>query len=761
MTSKPGPSATPIEIVLPVVGMTCASCVNRIDRFLRKTDGVIEVNVNLATEKATVRFDPVIVGRPELVRAVDAAGYEVRPETGLGHTAQSLEAELTAEDAERLAEQRTLLVQSVGAIAVAVAIMAVMFWPQTSVPLETLNWLVLVPATFIQAWGGRRFYSAAWRAARHGSATMDTLVAIGTSAAWAYSVFATVFPGVVHAAGLAPETYFDSATIIIGLILLGRWLEARAKGRTTDAIRRLVGLQAKSAHRIVAGAPDEDVPLEAVEPGDLLRVRAGETIPVDGILVEGSSSVDASMLTGEAMPVGVAPGAEVIGATRNTTGSFVFRATRVGRDTALARIVELVQRAQGSKAPIERITDRVIEVFVPAVLVVAAATFVAWLVGGPEPRLTFALTAFISVVVIACPCAMGLATPTAIIVGTGRAAEAGILFRNAEALEQAGRVEVVVFDKTGTLTAGKPTVVDIASAAGGDGSTLLDLAASAERGSEHPIGRAIVARGHLDELGFRPVSGFASLAGHGVEADVDGRRVLVGSARLLADRAIAPSADPSLIEAIATAGGAGRTLVFVAIDGVAAGILVIADPIRPESPEAVATLTAAGIEVWLVSGDQAATVAALAQAVGIPAVRTRAEIQPAGKAAIIAELQAGQRVVAMVGDGINDAPALAQADIGIAIGTGAEIAVEASDLTLVGGDPRGVLRALGLSRQTIRVIRQNLFWAFAYNVVLIPVAMGALFPGFGILLNPAIAAGAMAVSSVSVVTNSLRLRRAA
>jgi Cu+-exporting ATPase len=761
MTSKPVPTAAPIEIVLPVVGMTCASCVNRIERFLRKTDGVIEANVNLATEKATVRFDPVLVGRPELVKAVDAAGYEVRPTADVDATALSLEAELTADDAERLRDQRSLLVQAVAAIAVALAIMAVMFWPQTVVPIETLNWLALIPATLIQAWGGRRFYASAWRAARHGSATMDTLVAIGTSAAWAYSVFATVLPGVARAAGLAPETYFDSATIIIGLILLGRWLEARAKGRTTDAIRRLVGLQAKSAHRVVAGAADEDVPLGAVQPGDLLRVRAGETIPVDGVLVEGSSAVDASMLTGEAMPVDVGPGAQVIGATRNTGGTFVFRATRVGRETALARIVELVQRAQGSKAPVERITDRVIEVFVPAVLLVAAATFLAWLVGGPEPRLTFALTAFISVVVIACPCAMGLATPTAIIVGTGRGAEAGILFRNAEALERAGRVDVVVFDKTGTLTAGTPSVVEVAVAAERDRSEVLDLAASAERGSEHPIGAAIVARGHLDELGFQPVVDFAALAGHGVEATVDGHQVLVGSARLLADRDVPASTDATLAEAIATAGGAGRTLAFVAIDGVQAGILVVADPIRPDAPAAVAGLQAAGIEVWLVSGDQAGTVAAVAEAVGIPAAQARSEVLPGGKAAIVEELQGAHRVVAMVGDGINDAPALAQADIGIAIGTGAEIAVEASDITLVGGDPRGVLRALDLSRRTVRVIRQNLFWAFAYNIVLIPVAMGALYPAFGILLNPALAAGAMAVSSVSVVTNSLRLRRSA
>ncbi len=751
-------AAAPIEIVLPIAGMTCASCVNRIERFLRRTDGVLEASVNLATERANVLVNPAVAGRPELVSAVDAAGYAVRPVSETGVAPRSLSAELTADDAVRLGEQRGLLRQALVSITVALAIMAAMFWPQTAVAIETINWVVLVPASLIQAWAGRRFYVAAWRAARHRSATMDTLVAIGTSAAWGYSVFVTVAPGIVRTAGLQPETYFDSATIIIGLILLGRWLEARAKGRTSDAIRRLVGLQAHLALRVVAGRPDEEAPLETVQPGDLLRVRAGETVPVDGILVEGSSAIDASMLTGEAMPVLVGVGDEVIGATRNTTGTFVFRATRVGRDTALARIVDLVQRAQGSKAPIERLTDRVVEVFVPGVLLIAAATFLVWLLAGPEPRLTFALTALISVVVIACPCAMGLATPTAIMVGTGRGAEAGILFRNAEALERAGRVNVVVFDKTGTLTAGRPAVVEVVVAAGYEPAELLDLAGSAERGSEHPIGQALVARAHQDQLGFRSVTAFDNLVGHGVEATVDGRIVLVGSSRFLSDRGITPSTEPALAAAVAAADGAGRTPVLVAVDGRAAGILVIADPIRIAAREAVAGLQAAGIETWLVSGDEAGTVASVARSVGIHPGRTRAGVLPGDKATIIRELQAAGRIVAMVGDGINDAPALAQADIGVAIGTGADIAVEASDLTLVGGDPRGVLGALALSRRTVGVIRQNLFWAFAYNILLIPVAMGALFPAFGILLNPGLAAGAMALSSVSVVSNSLRLR---
>jgi len=752
---------TPIEVVLPIAGMTCASCVNRIERYLRNADGVIDANVNLATERATVHVDPSRAGRTELVAAVEAAGYDVRPEPLAPEGAFTL-AELSDPEAvARAGEQRQLLLRASVSLAIAVMIMVAMFWPQTAVPMESINWVVLVPATFVQVWAGRRFYSAAIRAARHRTTSMDTLVAVGTTTAWAYSVFVTFFPEIVHEAGLHPETYFDSSTIIIGLILLGRWLEARAKGQTTGAIRRLIGLQAHTA-RIVSGTTDEDVPLDSVLAGDLLRVRPGEKIPVDGIVVEGTSAVDQSMLTGEAIPVEKGPGDEVIGATLNTSGSFVFRATRVGRETALARIVELVQRAQGSKAPIQRVADRISEVFVPAVLLVAVASFAAWFLLGPEPRLTLALTAFISVVIIACPCAMGLATPTAIMVGTGRGAEAGILFRSAEALERAGRVTAVVFDKTGTLTLGQPRVERFVAAGGAgedDAATVLDLAASAERGSEHPLAAVIVRHANRSESGFRPVQGFEAHVGHGVGATVEGRAVLVGSRRLLEDRGASPNIDAAtLADAAADAERLGRTIVYVAIDGRAAGCFVIADPVRPESRQAIRDLQASGIEAWIVSGDHASTVSAVAQQLGVPPDRARGGVLPPEKAALIAELQSRGLVVAMVGDGINDAPALAQADLGVAIGTGADVAIEASDITLVGGDPRGVLGALALSRRTNGVIRQNLFWAFGYNVVLIPVAMGVLYPAFGLLLSPALAAGAMALSSVSVVTNSLRLR---
>ena len=739
-------SSPSIEIVLPIEGMTCASCVNRIERFLNKTDGVVEANVNLATERATVTVNPAVAGRSELVAAVEAAGYDVRPEAA---PTSILEAD--PDEPARARERRQTLVQALAAIGVAAALMLVMFWPQAGLPMTTLNWLALVPATVIQAWAGRRFYAAAWRAARHGTTNMDSLVAAGTSAAWAYSVVVTIAPGLVVAAGRDPITYFDSSTIIIGLVLLGRWLEARAKDRTGGAIRRLIGLQPRTAHRIEAGR-EADVPLAAVRVGDLLRVRAGEKVPVDGLVVEGATAVDESMISGEPLPVDKVPGDELIGATFNAMGSVVMRATRVGQDTVLASIIELVQRAQGSKAPIQRLVDRISEVFVPAVLLVGLLTFAIWFLVGPEPRTSLALTAFIAVVVIACPCAMGLATPTAIIVGTGRAAESGILLRSAEALEQAARVDTVVFDKTGTLTLGRPTVAAVDLSPGFDRALVLDLAASLERGSEHPLARAIVACGQLEELGFQAVDGFGGRSGLGVSGTVAGRPVIVGSRRLLDELGVTlPPAD---------ADEAGRTSVQVAIDGRLAGTFRIADPLRPDAARAVADLRSAGIDAWLVSGDDPSVVARVGTALGISADHVRGGMLPADKVEVIRTIQAGGRVVAMVGDGINDAPALAQADLGVAIGSGSDVALEAAGLTLVGGNPRLVPAALALSRRTRTVIRQNLFWAFAYNVVLIPVAMGALDPGFGILLNPAIAAGAMAVSSVTVVLNALRLRSA-
>jgi P-type Cu+ transporter len=757
MTTQPAAPARPAaEISLPIAGMTCASCVNRIERFLKKTPGVETATVNLATETATIRYLPELAGHAELAGAIEAAGYDLKPAPAGESTAgRSLRDAADADAAERSATANGLLREAAVSIGVAVAIMIAMFWPQTTVTMTDINRVVLVPATFIQLWAGRRFYGAAWRAGRHGGLTMDTLVAVGTTAAWAYSVAVTLFPEAIHQAGLHPETYFDSSTIIIGLILLGRWLEARAKTQAAGAIRRLIGFQATSA-RLVRGpsAADEVIGLEDVRPGDLLRVRPGERIPVDGVITDGASAVDEAMLTGEAMPVAKAPGDEVIGATLNTTGSFIFRATRVGADTALARIVALVERAQGSKAPIQRLADRVSEAFVPAVLLIATATFIGWFALGAEPRLTLALTAFIGVVIVACPCAMGLATPTAIMAGTGRGAEAGILFRGGESLEMAHRVSVVVFDKTGTLTAGRPEVEAIEAANGVDPLELLDLAASLERGSEHPLGAAIVARANRDELGFRATSNFRAMPGKGVVGTVDGRHVVVGAASLLAELGIATE---SLEPAAALLERTGRTMAWVAIDGRAAGAIAIADPIKLEAGAAVRELERAGIEVWLITGDSRSAAATVAAAVGIDPARVMAEVLPGDKAAAVERLQADGHVVAMVGDGINDAPALARADIGIAIGSGADVAIEAAGVTLVGGDPRGVPAAIALSRATMTTVRENLFWAFAYNILLIPVAMGVLVP-IGLTLNPALAAAAMALSSVAVVTNSLRLR---
>jgi P-type Cu+ transporter len=750
---------TTAQLELPVEGMTCASCVNRIERFLKRTPGVEEAVVNLATEVATIHYLPDQVGRAELVGAIEQAGYDVRPgpsdEVVHDHALGGLDPS-AEESAVRAREARDLLVRSMVSIAVALGIMALMLVGR-AMPMEQLNLLALVPATVVQFWAGGRFYRAAWRAARHGAANMDTLIAVGTTAAWGYSTVITFAPQLVMAAGLEPAAYFDSSTLIIGFVLLGRWLEARAKGQAGGAIRRLLALEPPVARRI-EGDRESDVPLGAVGAGDLLRVRPGDRVPVDGVVASGGSSVDRSMLTGEPMPVEIGPGDEVFGGTMNAGGSFVMRATRVGRDTALARIVELVRQAQGSKAPIQRLADRVSEVFVPLVLVAAALTFAAWFVLGPEPKLTLALTAFTAVLIIACPCAMGLATPTAIMVGTGRGAEMGVLIRGGEALETAGRVDAVVFDKTGTLTDGAPTVARVATVAGFDEATLLDVAASVEVGSEHPLGEAIAAHARERDMGSRPVQGFRATPGRGVEGQValDGadREVLVGTAAFLRDRGI----ETDSLDGDVAAAPVGATTVLVAIDGRAAGAISLSDRIKPEARSAVDALTRDGIQAWLLTGDARATALDVATAVGIPAERVIAEVLPEDKAAAVERLRAGGRVVAMVGDGINDAPALAGADVGIAIGTGADVAIEAADVTLIGGDPRGVGRAIRLSRATMGVVRENLAWAFGYNVVLIPVAMGVLFPAFGLLLNPALAAGAMALSSVSVVLNSLRLR---
>jgi P-type Cu+ transporter len=756
--------AEPMEVVLPVIGMTCASCVNRIERFLNRADGVAEATVNLATERASVRFDPAIIDRAAIVRTIEAAGYEIGPEpaagvvgeAGTADAARAAEAAEHAEEASRAAEQRELLTGAIAATAIGLAMMAVMLWPGgTPWPLARVNVWLLVPATLVEFILGRRFLVRAAKGLPHLDLTMDTLVAMGTLAAYGYSLFVTLMPDVVQSAGLSLETYFDSAAVIIGLVLFGRWLEARAKGQAAGAVKALLRLRPRTA-RVIRDGREVDLAVEEVIVGDLVRVRPGDKVPVDGTIVEGASAIDESMLTGESLPVEKAVGANVIGATLNTSGSFVMRAERVGRDTALAQIVKLVERAQGSKAPIQRVADAVTGWFVPAVVGAATVTFITWLLIGPEPRLPFALASAIAVLIIACPCAMGLATPTAIMVGTGKGAENGILVRDGGALERAQRITAIVLDKTGTITRGRPEVTNVIGAAGIDERELLRLAAAVERGSEHPIAEAIVRHAEHEEVMAPTSDGFAASAGLGASATVDGATLRVGSARLLVEAGIDITPLASVAE---QAAAAGQSSVFVARDDRLLGLLTVADTVKPESADAVRRLRATGLDVWMITGDRRGAAAAIGAAVGIGPERILAEVLPDQKAAKVAELQAGGAIVAMVGDGINDAPALAQADLGIAIGTGADVALEASDITLVGDDLRGVPTAVRLSRATMRTIRQNLGWAFGYNVILIPVAAGALYPLTGWQLSPALAAGAMAMSSVSVVSNSLRLRR--
>jgi Cu+-exporting ATPase len=749
------PTALPTTGLLEVAdfdveGMSCASCVNRITRFLGRVEGVTEANVNLATESATVRFDPARTDVAALAAAIAAAGYESRP---IDRTENVQAAEHQTSSARHLGELRLrLTVAALLTLPLMLGLARMTVAPFLPAILsEPLLQLAL--ATPVQFWAGAAFYRGAIAGLRHLTADMNTLVAVGTSAAYGYSLAAILAPGFFRAAGLGADgeipLYFDTSAAIVTLILMGRYLEARARGHASDAIRDLVGLAPRTA-RVRREDHEVDVPIEQVVRGDLVLVRPGEKVPVDGVVREGGSSLDESMITGESMPVAKGPGDAVTGGTLNASGFFTFEATRVGADTVLAQIVRLVQQAQGSRAPIQRLADRVTGVFVPGVMAVAALTFAVWLLLGPAPAFNLALVNAIAVLIVACPCALGLATPTSIMVGTGKGAENGVLFRNAEALEELHRVEVVVLDKTGTLTEGRPRVTDIV-AEGLPEDELLRLAAGVERGSEHPLGEAVV-RAARERHGAEipAASGFRSTPGSGVEAVVGSRRVAVGRA------GFAGAAGP-LAEAGGRFAAAGRTPVFVSVDGRPAGVIAIADPLKPGSAAAVAELRRLGLEVVMLTGDNETTARAVAAEAGID--RVLADVRPDRKAAAVRELQAAGKAVAMVGDGVNDAPALASAEVGIAIGTGTDVAIESAQVTLMSGDLRGIVTAIALSRATMRNIRQNLFWAFAYNVALIPLAAGVAYPATGWLLDPIFAAGAMALSSVTVVSNALRLRR--
>ncbi|KAA9376551.1 copper-translocating P-type ATPase [Microbispora cellulosiformans] len=755
-------TATSVTVsrALEIGGMTCASCVRRVEKALTRVDGVTTAEVNLATEVATVAFDPARVTVEMLAESVGRAGYTAAP---VRETPEPGGREPEPEDEQDADGEVTRLKRTWQVtLAAGLSMMVLMYVP---LPIDAMDWLMpllLVVATIVQFWAGRPFYRAAWAAGRHGAVNMHTLVAMGTTVAYGYSAFVTLWPAAAERAGLPLHVYFEISVVVIALVLMGRWMEARAKKRTTSAIRELLGLRPKTA-RVLRGDAEVEVPVEEVAVGDLIRVRPGDKIAVDGVVTAGSTTVDESMITGESMPVRRGEGDPLIGSTVNRTGSVVMRATAVGQDTTLAQIVRLVEEAQGSKAPLQRLADTVSGWFVPAVIGVAVLTFGVWALFGPDQgRLAFGIGTAIAVLIIACPCALGLATPTAIMVGTGKAAELGILISGGDALEQARRLTTVVLDKTGTLTRGRPGVTHLAPALGFDADELLAYVAAAETGSEHPLGEAIVSRAREAGLSLPQVERFEAVPGHGVEARVGGRNVLAGNIALMRRHGV-PAAEPEPVAAETAAvvaaeiAAEGATPVHVALDGRLAGVIGVADTIRPESREAVERLRALGLDVWMLTGDNQVTADVVARQVGIDHVI--ADVRPEDKAARVAALRESGAVVAMVGDGINDAPALATADLGIAIGTGTDVAIAASDITLVGGDLRGIVSAIDLSRRTVSTIKQGLTWAFAYNVLLIPVAAGVLYPFNGVLLDPSLAAAAMAMSSVSVVTNALRLRR--
>ncbi len=758
-THEPATTDGCVETSFDIEGMTCASCVRRVEKALTRVDGVVTASVNLANETATVTHDPSTAPLDSLAAAVGRSGYTATARVAAGRTPEEPGSQTATDPVDELDARRDVEIAHLKrrwqvALVTGLALMGVMYIP---LYIDTMDWLmplILVVATTVQLWAGADIYRQAWVAARHRTTTMNTLVALGTGVAYGYSAFVTLWPAQAQSWGLPLHLYFETALIVVALVLMGRWLELKAKKRTAGSIKALVGLAPTTA-RVLRDGTEVDVPLEQVVVGDLVRIRPGEDVPVDGTVTEGSSSVDESMLTGESVPVGKQPGDAVIGATSNRTGTLVVRATAVGEDSTLAQIVRLVEEAQGSQAPMQRLADRVSAWFVPAVLLAALATFVGWMAFGPSTdRLVLAIGTTVAVLIIACPCALGLATPTAVMVGTGKAAEHGILISNGEALETARRLTAVILDKTGTITQGRPTLERVVPLAGYDVERLLALVASAEVGSEHPVGEAIVTAARERGLPLEGFRDFEALSGHGITAYVGDTRVAVGNQALMTRLGV--DTTPLVEDAARAAAGAG-TPMYVAVDSLLAGLVTVADTVKTDAAEAVSQLKAMGLEVWMVTGDNAATASAVATTVGIEHVIS--EVLPADKADRVAELQAAGHVVAMVGDGINDAPALARADLGVAIGTGTDVAVAASDITLVGGSLRGIVSAVALSRRTVTTIKQGLAWAFAYNVLLIPVAAGALYGWHHLLLDPVLASAAMAMSSVSVVTNALRLRR--
>ncbi len=789
VTIKAATSTEPRKVTINVDGMTCASCSARVQRALEQEDGVREASVNLMLKSATVKYDPASTTPERLADLIQDAGYGASfpPATQTALEEQELR------DAAQVAEFRELRGKAVvaglaGAVAMLLSMPLMAPMPQLhgsshiadpfmrwamealtpflvavapwlyDLPRSALAWSLLVVTAFIMAWAGRHFYTRAWAAFRHHAADMNTLIAVGTGAAFLYSVLATAAPEFFLARGIAPDVYFEAVIIIIALILTGNAFEARAKRQTANSLRALVALQAKQA-RVIREGQELDLPIESVRQEDVVQVRPGERIPVDGEVLSGTSAVDESMITGESLPIAKAAGDRVIGGTINASGSLRYRATTLGADSVLARIVQLMRDAQGSRAPIQHLADRISAVFVPVVISIAIATFVVWYLAADSAPAVRAFAASVAVLIIACPCAMGLAVPTAVMVATGKAASLGILIKGGEALQRAADLDTVVLDKTGTVTAGRPTVTDVlltgAPSAGLDSDTLLRQVGAVESASEHPLAGAIAAAAR-ERVGSLPlVEQFQAVSGKGAVGIVTGALVAVGNAALLADYGLDAAPMAGAADRLAAQ---GKTPVYVAVNGRLAGVIAVADPIKPSSRAAVAALEKLGLEVVMLTGDNERTARAIASAAGINLVV--AGVLPEGKVREIERLQAAGRVVGMAGDGINDAPALARADVGIAIGTGTDVAAEAGDVVLMRGDLEGVVRAIELSRRTMRTMRQNLFWAFIYNVVGIPVAAGALYPAFGLLLSPILASAAMAFSSVSVVSNSLRLRRA-